>query len=462
MRSLEIRCPRSRALRRGWLTGFKVSARLRRLHWTKKVDFGHLKPVKVPVSLSEGFGQPFQELIARFAVERGLIPDEPSLNSERFIARSIVPHVLKLSGTFNREEQEQGAGLSAYWKASSNPAHLRLAYFLYFMPSNLYRVASVWAELQRLGFQWHSDGLGRKGLLRAVEFGAGPAAGACGIAAGEHFAPVGLPTEGNWALIEQDKAVLELGAEWAEAYFRDRGFAKWETRSFHRPVELKKGFLPPAAPKFHLWVMSYFLNEYSEPAELIAERLLDGWERHLEMEGIAILVEPALKQQSRRLLEIRRELIARAGARGAGWLKILLPCLGVQACGALAEPEDWCHEQVSWWRPPYFRRIDDLAKLDRKTLPFSYLVVAKTHRPLEALLPALRLGSASDRYRLVSPAHAEGRDLEFFICGQSGKRRARFRADETNPGLERGDILKDTELRGDIHSTRVQRIGGLC
>jgi hypothetical protein len=133
----------------------------------------------------------------------------------------------------------------------------------------------------------------------------------------------------------------------------------------------------------------------------------------------------------------------------------LLPCLGHQACGALAEAEDWCHEEVSWWRPAYFKEIDRLAELDRKTLPFSYLVLARSRRAREELLPALA-GSRS-RHRLVSPAHAEGRDREFFMCGQEGKRRARYRplGDES---LERGDVLIDADVRGDVHSSRVQTV----
>jgi hypothetical protein len=196
--------------------------------------------------------------------------------------------------------------------------------------------------------------------------------------------------------------------------------------------------------------MSFFLNESTESPRAMARTLLQAWDDHLEEEGLVILIEPALKAQSRRLLQLRRAILEKAEESG---LKLLLPCLGHQACGALAEAEDWCHEEVSWWRPPYLRKLDDMASLDRKSLPFSYLVFAKTQRSMQELLPNLR-GAADARYRLVSPAHSEGRDLEFFLCGQSGKRRARYRDD---PELERGDILENTELRGDTNATRIQK-----
>lgn len=424
--------------------------------------------MRVPLPLSEAFGAPFEERIAGFCSERGLLPEPSAIQSTRFLSRSVIPHIRKLSALFNRLEPEseaedgrsrireegQGSGLDPYWKESSNPANLRLAYFLYFMPSNLYRVASIWAELHRLGFRWSA-----KGSLRAIELGAGPASGACGIAAGEKHAPAGLPATGNWALIEQDKAMLELGSEWAQTYFADQGVGDWGTRTFHRKIDFGRGLLPPSAPSFNLWVMSYFLNEATEPPRELAEMLIRTWEKHLDEEGVVILVEPALKLQSRKLLELRRELLAARDRMKAPWLQILLPCLGHQACGALAAEDDWCHEESTWWRPPYFRTIDKMAGLDRKTLPFSYLVITKSKRAREEILPALA-GSAPTE-RLVSPSHLEGKEQEFFLCGQDGKRRARFRArGDEDPAreLERGDVLGGAEIRGDVHSARVERI----
>lgn len=438
--------------------------------------------MRVPKDLSLAFGEEFETELTRFAADQGLLPPEAldelqkgekPLRNARFLSRSILPHVLKLSAMFNRrvtedaealpgrsgrnggrnrEKFDQAKALDPYWKESSNPANLRLAYLLYFMPANLYRMAAAWSELGRLGFRWNA-----RGSLRGIEFGAGPAAGACGIAAGERFSPVGIPGEGDWALIEQDKATLKLGSEWALRYFATQGFGGWGTRPFHRTVELSRGLLPRAAPKFNLWISSYFLNELDESPSKIASALLDAWDRHLDEEGVVVLVEPALKLQSRKLLEIRREILDAADRRATREIQLLLPCLGDQVCGALASPEDWCHEEVSWWRPPYFKAIDHMAELDRKTLPFSYLTFAKSTRAREQILPALQ--GAKRLHRLVSPAHAEGRDLEFFVCGEEGKQRARYRPESPEQEeINRGDILCDAELRGSQHAARVEKI----
>ena len=433
--------------------------------------------MRVPEPLSTAFGKEFQERISRFAVGVGLMDSAADIESKRFLTRSVIPHVGRLSDLFNRRSEEileeikakgkrdpktkakaaakQAEGLDKYWKETSNPANTRLAYFLYFMPPNLYRIASIWSELARLGFRWQA-----KGNLKAIELGAGPATGACGIATGERFAPVGLPKSGDWALIEQDKATLDLGAKWAAEWFsaHPEQAGDWGTRTFHRTIDFTQGLLPPGAPRFNLWLMSFFLNESRLPPAKLARALVDAWERHLDEEGVVILCEPALKQQSRRLLELRRELIKLHDEGKAPWLQILLPCLGHQACGALAAPEDWCHEEVSWWRPPYFRTIDDMAGLDRRTLPFSYLVITRSKRSRAEILPAIAQRTTE---RLVSPAHKEGRDLEFFICGQEGKRRARIRPedkDHPTADLNRGDVLLDADIRGDVHSSRIQSV----
>jgi hypothetical protein len=403
--------------------------------------------MKVPESLSLAFGSEFERLISDFISQEKLLPDDTSLVSNRFLARAVIPHILKLSQLFNREAKDQASSLPAYWKDSSNPQNLRLAYFLYFMPCNLFRMASIWAELSRLGFKWKPK------HLQGIEFGAGPASGLCGIAAGETFAGIGAPRSAQWALIEQDQSILEMGARWAQTYTQSLGSLDWGIRTFHRKIDLSRGFLPKTAPSFNLWLMSYYLNELEVSPQDLAPLLLDSWSQHLEEEGLVILMEPALRLQSRKLLELRKALLTEINKKKRDDFLILLPCLGHQTCGALENPDDWCHEEVTWWRPPYLRKLDDLAQLDRKTLPFSYLVIMRTKRSRDEVLPALRGTPENRRHRLVSPAHSEGRDLEFFTCGQDGKKRARLRTEKL---IQRGDILLGSQLRGDTNASRVE------
>lgn len=407
--------------------------------------------MKVPALLTTAFDEHFERLLAEVALQEGLLPAVDEIRAKRFLSRSVAPHVQRLTELFNRLESETPeSGIDRYWRQGSNPENLRLAYFLSFMPGNLYRMASVWSELYRLGFQWPSPLDPTETPFRAVEFGAGPATASCGVLAGEAFAPLGLPKNGNFALIEQDRGTLKLGERFFETYRQHLKMPAYSTRPFHRKLDLKQGWLPPSAPSFHLWIMSFVLNEFHEPPQVLAATLLESWKKHLEPEGLVILIEPALRLQSRRLLEIRKSLLSLDLDQE---FQVLLPCLGHQACGALADAEDWCHEEVSWWRPPYLKLLDEMTGLDRKTLPFSYLVIARSKRSRKELLPQLR-GSESI-HRLVSPAFSVGQDLEFFTCGTlDGKRRSRLR--KSNQEISRGTLLINAKIRGDHRSSRIE------
>ena len=405
----------------------------------------------VPVALVDAFKDSFEPVLADFLLQKELIPDGEALRSRRFLTRSVAPHVEMLSTLFNRKEGSQTDGIDTeeYWTEGGSAKNRRLAYFLSFMPCNLFRVASVWSELHRLGFKWP---FAQDQDFKGLEWGAGTASGACGIVAGEKYAPVGLPPRGNFALIEQSKAALNLGAAWFEHYAGEGMSA----RPFHRRLDLSKAWLPPTAPKFHLFVMSFFLNETDTDQETVVKNFVDVCEKHLEEEGLIIIVEPALRLQSRKLLNFRKLLLEQKKVQtGEVPLNVLLPCLGHQACGALVKEEDWCHEEVGWWRPGYLRELDALTNLDRKTLPFSYLVIQKTKKSLTEVLPKLS-GPSEERYRLVSPSHhLSKKTLEFFICGQEGKRRSRFVQPEGQETPDRGHILEKTKLHGEPESSQI-------
>jgi hypothetical protein len=423
--------------------------------------------MRVPEPLVQYFKTEFEPLLKTFLVKEKLLENGDDLHQRRYLNRSIAPHVETLSQLFNRiEKDSQTDGISeeTYWSGAGSPKNRRLAYFLSFMPGNIFRVASVWAELHRLGWKWRGSAPSTESKgeeFRAVEFGAGTAAGACGVLAAEKFAPLGIPAIGSFALIEQSKSALQLGTKWMDALAEALG-SQHRARPFHRRIDLSEPWLPKNAPQFHLMIMSYFLNETDLPPEVLARRCKEAAELHLENEGLIILVEPALKQQSRKLLEFRKALIEliEKSPSGGEPLKVLLPCLGHQVCGALAKPEDWCHEEVSWWRPPYLQELDAIVGLDRRSLPFSYLVIQKTHRSLREIFPALT-GTDSTRYRLVSPSRALGKkDLEFYMCGQDGKRRTRYRLSgegEDLKDIDRGDILQETTHHGEPNLTQIDR-----
>jgi len=400
------------------------------------------------MSLADGFDDAFEGQLAQFLIQQKYLNQASDLDSKRFLARSVAPHVQTLSSLFNRQlKPDQSAGIdeSLYWNDSSNAMNRRLAYFLAFGLPNSVRVAGVWSELSRLGYV-----LPASSAFSVLELGAGTGAGVTGCILGSKFSDLKIPTPAHAALIEQNRGAMELGSAWIEHLE-----PSMSTRCFHRKLTFDEDWLPRSAPKFTVIVASFFLNEFDNKPSEWADQILNLTQNHLVEDGVIILVEPALKLQSRRLLECRKHLLKRVEEEKRQEL-VLLPCLGHQICGALEDPDDWCHEEVTWWRPKYLRALDEIAGLDRRTLPFSYLVISRSNKTRTELLPGL--AGASTLHRLVSPAHKLGRDLEFFTCGQDGKRRVRVQPDMVADDIQRGDLLGNAVLRGDPECTRLESL----
>jgi SAM-dependent methyltransferase len=136
--------------------------------------------------------------------------------------------------------------------------------------------------------------------------------------------------------------------------------------------------------------------------------LLSGLlERHVRPDGSLVIVEPALRERTRRLHRVRDVLVTR-GAR------VFAPCLHQAPCPALAREGDWCHEDLPVDLPPWLAPVARAAGLRREGLTFSYLVLRRDDRTLAAALPSRGGG----RLRVVSgPMPSKGK-LEAYVCGE--------------------------------------------
>jgi len=400
--------------------------------------------------------------ITDIATDEGLLSGPADLENDRFINRSIIPHIVKLSDLFNRKssletDPELEPDLQAhYWKESSNPKNLKLAYMLQFLPTNAYRVASVFSELNRLG--WTLP----EGPTSWAEVGAGPGSGIIGALIAESIPGRNLQLD-QVALFEKNRQLLKTAEKLIRSVLNDRNLAAKKLFLNHGVIDLKSTWFPKSA-KYDVIIASYFLNEFTDSPRDVANSIRRNANKHLKKDGILVIVEPALKKYSRKLLEIRKELIQKDG------LKILTPCLGHQACGALAEMDDWCHEEVLWMRPQVTRKIDRLTGLNSKSLSFSYLVISNSVADQKKILTRL---PGDTLRRLVSPARERKGILEFYTCGPDGKHRMRKSAEKISADkktllrrekkpipteLERGDIIHATKFKSDQNIEKTLRL----
>ncbi|MGO9828899.1 MAG: small ribosomal subunit Rsm22 family protein [Myxococcaceae bacterium] len=224
----------------------------------------------------------------------------------------------------------------------------------------------------------------------------------------------------------------ELAAEAGEAL----ATREWDP---HRATELPVG-RPDAI------LMGHLLNELFGTGEAaltgraaLVERALAA----LRPGGSVLLVEPALRDTSRELLQLRDVLVRRGFA-------VRAPCLFRGDCPALAKPSDWCHAERAWRMPPLLDSLARAAGLHKEALKMSYLVLAPKGEPWPE-------PPGGRTFRIVSEA-LEGKGRQRFMgCGPEGRmglalqEKHRSAANGAFFQLVRGDVVRltETEPRGD-------------
>ena len=201
--------------------------------------------------------------------------------------------------------------------------------------------------------------------------------------------------------------------------------------------------LPEGA--FDVITLGHVLNELGRGAGALAERaaLLERAAERLRPGGSVVVLEPALRDTSRELLQVRDLLVGRGYA-------VRAPCLWRGPCPALVKPSDWCHAERSWAPPPLLDALAREAGLHKEALKMSYLVLAPRGE-------AWAEPPHGRPFRIVSePLEGKGRQ-RFMGCGPEGRvglalqEKHRTPANEAFFSLRRGDVIavEGTEPRGD-------------
>jgi ribosomal protein RSM22 (predicted rRNA methylase) len=283
---------------------------------------------------------PLKELLAQYSRERGGSLEETAQG------------VRELSLMFNGITPHRPGYLSVH--------RLRRAYVRYYLPTNVPKVAHVLSELKTYA-PWGSR-------PRVLDFGCGP--GTASIALLE------LGAAADLTLVD----VVDEALDDAAFFTRSLGA---------RPRLLHE----PPAEKFDLILAA---NVFSETAPdlgtLLAER------------GHLVVIEPALKASTQRLMEWRDRQVEQG-------YTIAAPCLGPPRCPMRAHPELWCHQEIPWPRPAFIAEVDRRVGLAKETLKYSYIVATRGGRTL-ADLPG--------DVRLVSNLHREKGKAWAWVCGRQG------------------------------------------
>lgn len=278
------------------------------------------------------------------------------------------------------------------------------AYRNYFLPLNYIRVENVILRGLQVDFF--------KGFETTIDWGAGPGTASLAFA----HNPLLKAQLKNQILIEKSSTALKT--------FTDL------TKQFIRPdctTELNLEKLNCNRNKT-LLTFSYSLTEM--------DSLPRGWN---EFEGLMIL-EPATNQDGRKLLELRKKLIAEG-------YSIWAPCLHQGDCPLLTlSKNDWCHDRYHVNAPEWFQDLEEHIPMKNRTVTTSYLLARKSKPTFES----------TNKARLTGDSLKENGKTRQLMCRSSDREfLAWMHKNKNEQTLPRGEIvvlpenieLKSNELR---------------
>jgi len=161
---------------------------------------------------------------------------------------------------------------------------------------------------------------------------------------------------------------------------------------------------------FDLIILANCLNELFAAAVdpiFSRARLVADLLRLLKPHGAMMLVEPALRETSRALHQVRDRLLQEQRCT------IYSPCLHERNCPALVNPDDWCHEERPWDVPACILEIDQEVGFIKDALKFSYLLLRIDGRTIVRRQP--------DVYRVVSELREFKGEKRAWLCNELGR-----------------------------------------
>lgn len=308
--------------------------------------------------------------------------------------RALAENVLRLSKLLTSDRENLPV---AYLK----DPNLRNAYLRYYLPANMKKVHLALTDLSL-----HPEWLLSKPALRVLDLGAGPGTALLGLLA--FFAQRSQRPVLNCVAVDRVAENLRIAEDLFNSY-RTNKKLNATLRTIRADIESAEHLTNDT---FDLVIFSNILNElFPFDEDRIARRIgivhtVLGL--NLAPDGACVIIEPALRETSREMLEVRD------GLAGEGFY-VFSPCLTSTRCPAMENQRDWCHEDIPWEPPALIKEIDKLTGLRKDALKFSYVVLRKDSRSLSDMF-------GPDSFRVVSEPLATKGKLEFYLCGLHGRK----------------------------------------
>ncbi|TAJ09569.1 MAG: hypothetical protein EPO61_05790 [Nitrospirae bacterium] len=330
---------------------------------------------------------------------------------------------------------------------------LRAAYLAYYLPVNLAKVQALLEEMPPP----LAAGQGAKGQFRVLDLGGG--IGTTGLAVLDWLNSTEALRDVEGEVVTVERSALALGL--CERLWN--AYKAIELGPSLRLVTVKgdmggwgAGRFPTSVANgpYDLIVLGNVVNElFPDARDPITRRvqLLRDLLGLLHPQGTMMIVEPALRDTSRPLLQLRDQLVT------DGACNVYSPCLHERPCPALVKAEDWCHEERLWEPPPVVAAIDRRVGFIKDALKFSYLLLRKDGQTIVLRSPEV--------YRVVSELRIMKGEKRAWLCNEMGRpevgRQDRLRSDSNAPvdDWHRGAIVRIDQIVRKERKGRESTIG---
>ncbi|MGZ9133256.1 MAG: small ribosomal subunit Rsm22 family protein [Nitrospira sp.] len=305
----------------------------------------------------------------------------------------LTTAVLELSRLFT-------IGRSALSSSYLESPALAAAYLNYFLPVNLSKIQVL---LDEMPVVLADD------PFTVLDLCSGPATGALAVLDWWH----GRGSVSGLSVMAVDRSMTALHqAEslWRQ-YCRTADLTDTSLQTCKADVE-RTGSLKEVQSKapFNLIILANCLNEiHADATNPIAmrSRLVTELLALLAPQGTMMIVEPALRETSRALHQVRDRLLQEKRCT------VYSPCLHENSCPALVNPYDWCHEERVWEPPVSIQEIDGEVGFIKDALKFSYLLLRKDGKTIVDRRP--------DVYRVVSELRELKGEKRAWLCNETGR-----------------------------------------
>jgi ribosomal protein RSM22 (predicted rRNA methylase) len=308
--------------------------------------------------------------------------------------------VAELSRLFTKEREALGM-------AYLDDPCLARAYLRYFFPVNLSKIQVLLDELPE---DWHNAAGNQP--LQVLDLGTGPGTGALAVLDWLNQHDPDWLKQLTVVAVDVSADALRQARQLWDAFERQANIS--DARLILHEGDLARltsGWRNDVDQRgpYDLIIVANCLNELFGRLHSLKERsgLIGDLLGLLAPHGTLMLLEPALRETSRALHQVRDLILLEKRCT------VYSPCLHEGNCPALTNPNDWCHEERAWEPTKSIQRIDHEVGFIKDALKFSYLLLRTDGRTIAERSP--------HTFRMVSELRKLKGDTRAWLCNELGR-----------------------------------------